>query len=222
MPAAPTLTGRVISPTRRHGWAVGHDEVILRTRRRRRDVGARALRAGQVRSRCSTSWFADATRGFAVGAYGVVYATTDGGARVEPGAVRARSRCPAPRRSSPTADEIGGRTWTSARVPPERNRARPAGTALHRRRGGPPVPLRRRRDELARAAVALRRFLLRRPAARRRRGCWPSACAATCSAPTTAAPPGSQIQTGTDALLTAARASTRARSWSSAWRAPCS
>ena len=76
--------------------------------------------------------------------------------------------------------------------------------------------------ELARAALALRRLLLRprcRSAARR---CWPSACAATCSARPMPARPGTQLDPAPTAMLTdGVRVNDRASS-SAAWPACCS
>lgn len=60
------------------GWAVGHDETILRTR----DGGAtweRVRHDPEAESPLLDVWFADEKRGLAVGAYGVVLSTRDGG-----------------------------------------------------------------------------------------------------------------------------------------------
>lgn len=65
------------------GWAVGHDEVVLRTR----DGGQtweRVHHAPDNERPLLDVWFADAQRGFAVGAYGSLLATTDGGDTWEP------------------------------------------------------------------------------------------------------------------------------------------
>lgn len=67
----------------RLGWAVGHDEVVVRTS----DGGATWVR---VRSAPENErplldvWFHDARRGLAVGAYGTLLATNDGGDTWEP------------------------------------------------------------------------------------------------------------------------------------------
>jgi photosystem II stability/assembly factor-like uncharacterized protein len=61
-----------------HGWAVGHDEVVLRTE----DGG---LTWERTRYNPETNrplldvWFGDAERGLAVGAYGLVLSSADGG-----------------------------------------------------------------------------------------------------------------------------------------------
>jgi len=63
----------------RHGWAVGHDEVILRTT----DGGeswTKVHEAPQAERPLLDVWFADAQRGIAIGAYAAYYTTDDGGA----------------------------------------------------------------------------------------------------------------------------------------------
>lgn len=60
------------------GWAVGHDEIVLRTR----DGGAtwqRVHHAPENERPLLDVWFADDRRGLAVGAYGSLLATRDGG-----------------------------------------------------------------------------------------------------------------------------------------------
>ena len=77
VPASAGLTA-VYFADAQHGWAVGHDELILRTvdgglswERTHLDVEAnRPL---------LDVWFADADRGIAVGAYGAMYSSADGG-----------------------------------------------------------------------------------------------------------------------------------------------
>lgn len=62
----------------RHGWAVGHDEVILRTS----DGGetwTKVHEAPQAERPLLDVWFADARRGIAIGAYAAYYTTDDGG-----------------------------------------------------------------------------------------------------------------------------------------------
>lgn len=61
------------------GWAVGHDEVILRTT----DGGMKWERVRfepEAKQPLLDVWFADPQRGLAVGAYGTIYASSDGGA----------------------------------------------------------------------------------------------------------------------------------------------
>ena len=62
----------------RHGWAVGHDEVILRTEDGG-DSWQRTHFAPENKRPLLDVWFADADYGLAVGAYGAMYASEDGG-----------------------------------------------------------------------------------------------------------------------------------------------
>ncbi len=70
------------------GWAVGHDDIILRTR----DGG---MKWEKVHSNPDNEkplldvWFADARSGFAIGAYGRLLVTVDGGDTWQPSLVRA-------------------------------------------------------------------------------------------------------------------------------------
>lgn len=77
VPTRAMLTG-VSFPDPEHGWAVGHDGVILATA----DGGKTWTRQDDGKD-LETSYldvfFRDAQRGFAVGAYGKFMATTDGG-----------------------------------------------------------------------------------------------------------------------------------------------
>ncbi len=62
----------------RLGWAVGHDETILRTK----DGGATwesAYSAPEAERPLLDVWFRDAENGFAIGAYGAFLVTADGG-----------------------------------------------------------------------------------------------------------------------------------------------
>jgi len=71
------LTG-VFMHDARLGWAVGHDEVVVRTR----DGGLtweRVHNAPENEKPLLDVWFADARAGLAVGAYGGLLATSDGG-----------------------------------------------------------------------------------------------------------------------------------------------
>ena len=71
------LTG-VFMHDARLGWAVGHDEVVVRTR----DGGLtwqRVHNAPEKERPLLDVWFAEAQTGFAVGAYGGLLATSDGG-----------------------------------------------------------------------------------------------------------------------------------------------
>ena len=77
VPASAGLTA-VYFADAQHGWAVGHDELILRTG----DGGLTwemthlDVEVGQP---LLDVWFADADRGIAVGAYGAMYSSGDGG-----------------------------------------------------------------------------------------------------------------------------------------------
>jgi photosystem II stability/assembly factor-like uncharacterized protein len=77
VPASAGLTA-VYFADAQHGWAVGHDELILRTG----DGGLTwemthlDIEVGQP---LLDVWFADADRGIAVGAYGAMYSSVDGG-----------------------------------------------------------------------------------------------------------------------------------------------
>lgn len=72
-----TLTG-VWFVDDQHGWAVGHDEVILRTQ----DGGATwelTHSAPEKEQPLLDVWFKDRDNGLAIGAYGTVLASSDGG-----------------------------------------------------------------------------------------------------------------------------------------------
>jgi len=82
VPTRSLLTG-VFMHDAQLGWAVGHDEVALRTR----DGGLtweRVNYAPEKEKPLLDVWFADAQRGLAVGAYGELLATSDGGNTWEP------------------------------------------------------------------------------------------------------------------------------------------
>jgi photosystem II stability/assembly factor-like uncharacterized protein len=77
VPGSANLTAVYFSDAK-HGWAVGHAEMILRTA----DGGDRwelAHFEPENAQPLLDVWFADENRGLAVGAYGTVYVTTDGG-----------------------------------------------------------------------------------------------------------------------------------------------
>lgn len=82
VPTRTLLTG-VYMHDARLGWAVGHDEIVVRTR----DGGATwALvhSAPENEKPLLDVWFADALRGLAVGAYGGLLGTEDGGDTWQP------------------------------------------------------------------------------------------------------------------------------------------
>ena len=81
VPASASLTAVYFLDETR-GWAVGHDEIILRTI----DGGKtweRTRFEPEAKQPLLDVWFADADRGLAVGAYGVIYESRDGGATWE-------------------------------------------------------------------------------------------------------------------------------------------
>ena len=75
-PTRATLTSLFFTDPR-HGWAAGHDAVILRTT----DGGTSWQKVHEdfASGPVLDLWFRDAATGFAVGAYGLLLATTDGG-----------------------------------------------------------------------------------------------------------------------------------------------
>lgn len=77
VPVQATLTALFFADET-HGWAVGHDSVILRTV----DGGVsweQTYADPKQEAPLLDIWFSDRMRGFAVGAYGQFYATMDGG-----------------------------------------------------------------------------------------------------------------------------------------------
>jgi len=86
VPTRALLTG-VWMNDERLGWAVGHDEVVIRTR----DGGLTWERVHEAPANerpLLDVWFADARRGLAVGAYGALLVTEDGGDTWQPRTVR--------------------------------------------------------------------------------------------------------------------------------------
>ena len=77
VPARTTLTA-VCFADAQHGWAVGHDEIILNTS----DGGktwTRSHYAPESQQPLLDVWFADSLRGITIGAYGTFLTTADGG-----------------------------------------------------------------------------------------------------------------------------------------------
>ena len=76
-PASANLTA-VYFADALHGWAVGHDELVLRT-----EDGGLSWEITHLDTEAHRPlldvWFADAERGIAVGAYGAMYSSEDGG-----------------------------------------------------------------------------------------------------------------------------------------------
>lgn len=73
-----TMLTAVTFANSNEGWAVGHDEIILRTQ----DGGANWIAAHyrpESQQPLLDVWFENASHGLAVGAYGSVYETRDGG-----------------------------------------------------------------------------------------------------------------------------------------------
>lgn len=77
VPTSANLTA-VYFVDERHGWAVGHDEVILRTEDGG-DTWQRTHFAPEKSRPLLDVWFADQNYGLAVGAYGAMYKSEDGG-----------------------------------------------------------------------------------------------------------------------------------------------
>jgi len=81
-PTSATLTA-VFFADSRHGWAVGHDAVILRSTDGG-EIWALAHAAPQEEKPLLDVWFANPERGLVVGAYGLAYETFDGGQNWRP------------------------------------------------------------------------------------------------------------------------------------------
>lgn len=78
VPTRRTLTS-VSFPDARHGWAVGHDAVVIHSS----DGGetwARQFDAAEEEATLLAVWFEDARHGLAVGSFGLMLETRDGGA----------------------------------------------------------------------------------------------------------------------------------------------
>lgn len=84
-PTRSNLTG-VFFFDREHGWAVGHDAVILRTEDGG-DTWERVHWAPEEESPLFDVWFSSPLEGFAVGAYGSLLVTADGGETWEADAI---------------------------------------------------------------------------------------------------------------------------------------
>ena len=94
-----TMLTAVAFADQRHGWAVGHDEIILHTA----DGGETWQRqhwAPQSQQPLLDVWFADAARGIAVGAYRAFFRPPTA-ARAGPSSPSSRRRCRAPGRRIP-------------------------------------------------------------------------------------------------------------------------
>lgn len=96
VPVSADLTA-VHFPTPQMGWAVGHDGVVLHSadsgatwalqldgRRAAQALAARQLAAHGPDEPFLDVWFEDARRGYAVGAFGLLFCTTDSGKSWEP------------------------------------------------------------------------------------------------------------------------------------------
>ncbi|HKZ74949.1 MAG TPA: YCF48-related protein [Steroidobacteraceae bacterium] len=94
VPTSAMLTGACFADAQ-HGWAVGHDEVVLRTQ----DGGKtwqKTHYAPEAQQPLLDVWFGDSGHGIAIGAYGSYYVTSDGGAtwtarKFEPAPLAARA-----------------------------------------------------------------------------------------------------------------------------------
>ena len=182
-PTRATLTA-VHFADAQHGWAVGHDEVILRTT----DGGetwSRAHFAPDKEQPLLAVCFADAQTGLAVGAYSTVYRSADGGATwvsapFEPRPVKAAAAAVArdPKRDVMREDEGVAQPHLNAIV---------AGAGT--RSTSPPRPATCTAPTMAArpGSNCPRRTRARSPACCRSMAtrCSCSACAATCTAATT-------------------------------------
>jgi hypothetical protein len=140
VPASANLTA-VYFVDERHGWAVGHDEVILRTT----DGG---IPGSCTRFEPDTKqplldvWFADPTAAWRSAPMAPSTPDDDGGATGSP---RHSSRWASPRGACRrTTRRVRGRRRCRHRLPPERDRARSGRPAVPGCGGRPPVPLGRR------------------------------------------------------------------------------
>ncbi len=103
VPASATLTA-VYFVDERHGWAVGHDEVIVRTE----DGGLTWQRTHfepDKQKPLLDVWFADAQNGLAVGAYGTLYVSADGGKTWELRAFEPAAAQAGPKKSAAAASD---------------------------------------------------------------------------------------------------------------------
>lgn len=103
VPASATLTA-VYFVDDRHGWAVGHDEMILRTE----DGGQTWERTHfepDTKRPLLDVWFADPANGLAVGAYGSIYGSSDGGRTWTLKPFEPRPAAGAPKSSRQQADD---------------------------------------------------------------------------------------------------------------------
>ncbi|MGQ0834279.1 MAG: WD40/YVTN/BNR-like repeat-containing protein, partial [Gammaproteobacteria bacterium] len=78
VPTSAMLTGVYFADAQR-GWAVGHDEVVLRTADGGR-TWQKTHYAPEAQQPLLDVWFSDGNRGIAIGAYGSYYVSDDGGA----------------------------------------------------------------------------------------------------------------------------------------------
>jgi len=78
VPTRRTLTS-VSFPDAQHGWAVGHDAVVIHSGDRG-ETWVRQFDAAQDEATLLSVWFEDARHGFAVGSFGLMIETRDGGA----------------------------------------------------------------------------------------------------------------------------------------------
>ena len=187
--------------------AVGHDEMILAHRGRRRSLGTRALRAGGAAAPAGCV-VRGAAAAIAVGAYGATSRATDGG----------RVWSQAPFEPTPVAGRGNGRRRGRGRRGIRSRRTNSISIASCAALGPARFYHRAEAGHLFRSddAGATWRELpspyegsfLGLLAARWRRRCSPLACAATCSARMTAARPGARSRPVPTAMLNdAARAS---------------
>ena len=128
-PARSNLTA-VSFVDREHGWAVGHDEVILRTS----DGGASwqlAHYAPEKQQPLLGVWFGDPTHGIAIGAFATVYTTADGGQ-----SWTASEFTPKPLHAAPVKAHTGRTTAADLAESDDQGLAQPHLNAIARARSG--------------------------------------------------------------------------------------
>lgn len=104
VPTRATLT-RVYFQDDLHGWAVGHDEVILRTIDGG-DSWTRVHWQPDHRQPLFDIWLSPSGTGYAVGAYSTVLRSTDSGATWQPVAFEPKAVASPPRRTAGPADDV--------------------------------------------------------------------------------------------------------------------
>ncbi len=183
-PASANLTA-VYFADAKNGWAVGHAQTILRTQDGGDTWVLSHFEPEEAEPFLDVS-FGDGLRGLVVGAYGVIYSTTDGGSvwshvPFEPAPL------PGAAKVEPSADDMEAEVDLGFEFHLN---------ALARGPGPAPVPRAPKRAGCSAPTTTARAGANCHPRTTdpftgschsKARRCWPSGCAATCSAPRTAA-----------------------------------